>query len=157
MRVVVTGGSRGIGKAIAESALKAGFSVHLVARDRAGVVAAAGQLSRFGAVSFSTLNLADTVGVSEFCESWTQDIHGLVNNAGYWREDPIDELDPHILTDMLLVNVVAPYTMTKGLLKNISAGGRVINIASQLGTAGRARMGAYCADRLDAMLGSGGA
>jgi NAD(P)-dependent dehydrogenase (short-subunit alcohol dehydrogenase family) len=147
MRVIVTGANSGIGRAIAEAAVKTGYCVHLVARDQVRLSAAVRQLRDFGNVSYTRLDLADLVALTEFCQSWTQDLYGLVNNAGYWREDPVDELDAHLFQDMLSVNLVAPYVLSKGLLAKLRTGGRVVNIASQLGTAGRARMGAYSATK----------
>jgi len=147
MRVVITGASKGIGRAVAESVLAAGYSAHLVARDEARLRRVALELSELGDVSYSNLDLSKGDAVLEFCRAWREDIHGLVNNAGYWLEDPMDELDVSLLTSLLSVNLVAPYILTKGLIARIGDGGRIINIASQLGTGGRARMGAYSASK----------
>jgi NAD(P)-dependent dehydrogenase (short-subunit alcohol dehydrogenase family) len=147
MRVVITGGSRGIGRAIAESVVAAGYAIHLVARSEAHLRGVARELGELGDVSYSTLDLSNGDAVLGFCRVWREDIHGLVNNAGYWLEDPIDELDASLFTSLLSVNLVAPYLLTKGLITRIRDGGRIINIASQLGTGGRARMGAYSASK----------
>jgi 3-hydroxybutyrate dehydrogenase len=133
--------------AIAESVLKAGFGVHLVARNESRLRRATDELSGLGDVAYSVLDLADAAALVQFCRAWPQQIHGLVNNAGYWLEDPIDSLDAGLFTAMLAVNLVAPYVLTKGLLDKIHEGGRVVNIASQLGTQGRERMGAYSASK----------
>lgn len=147
MRVLITGGSKGIGRAIAEAVLAAGYRAHLVARDEARLQRVAGELGALGAVSYSVLDLADGDAVARFCRAWGEEIHGLVNNAGYWLEDPIEELDTRLFTSLLSVNLVAPYILTKGLIGRIRAGGRIVNIASQLGTGGRVRMGAYSASK----------
>jgi NAD(P)-dependent dehydrogenase (short-subunit alcohol dehydrogenase family) len=147
MRVLITGGSKGIGRAIAEAVVGAGFSAHLVARDEARLRLVARELKELGDVSYSSLDLSDGEAVLRFCQDWRGDIHGLVNNAGYWLEDPVEELDAQVFTALLALNLVAPYILTKGLLGAILDGGRVINISSQLGTRGRARMGAYSASK----------
>lgn len=147
MRVVITGGSKGIGRAIAESVLTAGYAVHLVARGEAGLQGVSQELCELGDVSYSALDLSDADAVVQFCRTWREDIHGLINNAGYWLEDPIDEVDASLFTSLLSVNLVAPYLLTKGLIARIRDSGRIINIASQLGTGGRARMGAYSASK----------
>jgi len=147
MRVLITGGSRGIGRAIAESVLAAGFAAHLVARDEARLHQAARELGELGDVSCSSLDLSDRDALLGFCGRWRGGLHGLVNNAGYWLEDPVGELDAPLFTALLSVNLVAPYILTKGLLAEIPDGGRIVNISSQLGTGGRARMGAYSASK----------
>lgn len=147
MRVLITGGSKGIGRAIAESVLGAGYSAHLVARDEARLRQVTKELSARGDVSYSRLDLSDAEAVVAFCKGWREEFHGLVNNAGYWFEDPVEELDAGRFTALLAVNLVAPYILTKGLVGRIRDGGRVVNIASQLGTHGRARMGAYSASK----------
>jgi 3-hydroxybutyrate dehydrogenase len=147
MMVLVTGGSKGIGRVIARAALIAGYAVHLLARDETRLREAHANLHQWGEVTYSTVDLADQRAVLEFCRKWREPIHGLVNNAGYWLEDPIEELDADLFTELLSVNLIAPYLLTKGLLTRIQSGGRIVNIASQLGTLGRERMGAYSATK----------
>lgn len=147
LRVLITGGSRGIGRAVAQSVLAAGFSAHLVARDEERLRQVTRELGELGDVSCSSLDLSDSEAVLGFCHRWSGAIHGLVNNAGYWLEDPVGKLDVRLFTALLRVNLVAPYILTKGLLAVIPDGGRIINISSQLGTGGRARMGAYSASK----------
>lgn len=147
MRVVITGGSKGIGRAIAESVLSAGYSAHIVARDEPQMRDTVVELRKIGDVTYSRLDLSDVNALLQFCNQWRDEIHGLVNNAGYWLEDPVDEIDTSLFNSMLSVNLVAPYILTKCLLPKIHRGGRIINIASQLGTQGRARMGAYSASK----------
>jgi NAD(P)-dependent dehydrogenase (short-subunit alcohol dehydrogenase family) len=147
MRVLITGGSKGIGRAIAASVLAAGYCVHLLARDEARLRRVVKELGVLGEVSYSSLDLSDADAVLAFCRAWREDIHGLVNNAGYWFEDPVGELDAQRFTALLSVNLVAPYILTNGLVGRIRDGGRIINISSQLGTGGRERMGAYSASK----------
>ena len=147
MQVLITGGSKGIGRAIAESVLAAGYPAHLVARNETRLRRVVNELSDLGDVTCSALDLSDANAVLAFCRAWQGDLHGLVNNAGYWLEDPVEEVDAGLFTALLSVNLVAPYILTKGLMARIRNGGRVINISSQLGTQGRERMGAYSASK----------
>jgi NAD(P)-dependent dehydrogenase (short-subunit alcohol dehydrogenase family) len=146
-RVLITGGSKGIGRAIAESVVAAGYSVHLVARNEARLRQVAGELSERGDVTYSALDLSNSNALQAFCRTWREELHGLVNNAGYWFEDSVSELDVERFTDLLSVNLVAPYILAKGLSGVLHDGGRIVNIASQLGTQGRVRMGAYSASK----------
>jgi 3-hydroxybutyrate dehydrogenase len=121
--------------------------VHLLARDETQAQRAARELSELGNVAYSILDLSDTNALLRFCTTWQEEIHGLVNNAGYWLEDPVEQLDADLFTTMLAVNLVAPYVLTKGLMTRIRDGGRIINISSQLGTQGRACFGAYSSSK----------
>lgn len=147
MLVLITGGSKGIGRAIAESVLRAGYAAHLVARDENRLQRVTKELSALGHVTYSRLDLSDTEALLAFCKGWREELHGLVNNAGYWFEDSIEQLDVERFSALLGVNLIAPYILTKGLVRKVRDGGRIINIASQLGTQGRERMGAYSATK----------
>lgn len=145
--VMVTGGSRGIGRAIAEKCLEAGFEVHLVANQEVPLSRTAEELSAKGIVSHSAVDLSNRRQVESFAQGWSRNIYGLVNNAGYWKEDSLTHLDVDMFGRMMDVNVMAPYMLTKGLYEQIETHGRIVNIASQLGTQGRERMGAYAATK----------
>jgi NAD(P)-dependent dehydrogenase (short-subunit alcohol dehydrogenase family) len=146
-RVIVTGGSRGIGRAIAEKCLEAGYRVHLVARCEQTLSQVAIELQTKGFVEYSAVDLSDPQQVERFTKCLQGQFYGLVNNAGFWQEDSLEKLDVGLFMRMTNVNVLAPYLLTVGLFDKIKSPGRVVNIASQLGTMGRERMGIYCATK----------
>lgn len=145
--VIVTGASRGIGFAIARDLLQNGFKVHMIARQEDGLKNAKETLQVNGDVSYSVLDLSKRSEVQTFCREWAKKIYGLVNNAGRWAEERLDEPDSDIWDPIIKLNVEGLYFLTKGLQEHIVNEGRIVNISSQLGTSGRAGMGIYSASK----------
>lgn len=145
--VLLTGGSRGIGLAIAREVLARGHAVHLIARDLDRLIGAARQLSGSGLVTFTCLDLADPAAIDGFCRQWQRPLYGIVNNAGWCRVGRIDEDGPDAWGEILAVNLTAVHHLTRGLVRVLQRPGRIVNISSQLGQEGRAGYGAYCASK----------
>ncbi len=76
-KALVTGGSRGIGRAIAEALLREGASVAICARGEAGVQAAKAELEQLGTVYAATADMADGAAVRRFVADATEVLGGL--------------------------------------------------------------------------------
>ena len=148
---LISGGSRGIGAAIADEACSRGESVYLIAREPAGLSRRARTLqSKYGPSAvggYAQVDLAQPSSVDEFCRTFDAEVAVLVNNAGFWREDRLDDGGTEVLRQLMEVNVFGLARITKGLFGRMTCGGRIINISSQLGTSGRSQMGAYSATK----------
>ena len=144
--VMVTGGSRGIGKAIAKQLLKDGYDVHICARNENDLQAVVEELSEFGNINYFILDLSDRRVINNFVNNWNKDLYALVNNAGICKTERLDE-KTDVWDEVLNTNLHGVYLLTKGLLKNMSDNGRIVNIASQLGKEGRSGYSAYCASK----------
>ncbi len=144
--VIVTGGSRGIGKSIAKTLLTKGYVVHIVAKDIISLQSAVKELSEYGDCEYSVVDFSDQTQIQLFLNKWDRPLYGLVNNAGICKTERIDE-SLHVWDEVLQVNLHAPYTLIKGLLPFIVDYGRIVNISSQLGKEGRAGYSAYCASK----------
>jgi NAD(P)-dependent dehydrogenase (short-subunit alcohol dehydrogenase family) len=129
---LVTGGSEGLGLAIADTFAQAGADLVLLARDPAKLTAAAADLRRHGAaVSTIATDLADPDAVAGLPAGLRADI--LVNNAGVTHLKPLAETTDADFGEMVRVNLGVPFQLTRRLLPGL-AGGSVVNISSYWGT-----------------------
>jgi NAD(P)-dependent dehydrogenase (short-subunit alcohol dehydrogenase family) len=141
---VVTGASRGIGLAIAQRLLAHGARVTLMARDAAGLEAAAGGIG--GGVAWQTVDVSDPFSVAAaFARAGAADI--LVNNAGQAASSSFMRTDAELWQRMLDVNLTGAYHCIQAALPAmLDAGwGRIVNVASTAGLTGYRYVAAYCA------------
>ncbi|MEI7445510.1 MAG: SDR family oxidoreductase [Burkholderiales bacterium] len=147
--MVVTGGSRGIGAAVARLAARRGWAVAVVYRDRAGdadavVAAIAADGGRAIAVRADVGDADDVARVFREADALGP-LTALVNNAGVTGGVArVDALDPARLDEVLRTNVRAPFLCACEAIRRMSTrhggrGGAIVNVgsgASQLGTPG---------------------
>lgn len=147
---MVTGGARGIGKAIAAELAGTGAKVAVVDLDLANAEATAGELGG-GAKGFKA-NVAQAQDVEAVVAEIERDlgpIDILVNNAGITRDSLLVRLSEADWDAVLGVNLKAAFltmkTVTRGMMKRRS--GRVINIASVVGIVGNKGQANYSASK----------
>lgn len=135
-RWLVTGASRGIGRAIAERALAAGDRVCLVARS-AGIEAEAAALGEraMGQVA----DVAVRQDVERCCaavaEAW-DGIDVVVNCAGLHRGGKVDALSLDDWDASLATNLSGPLSVVRAALPHMGAGGAIINVGAVVGFRG---------------------
>jgi NAD(P)-dependent dehydrogenase (short-subunit alcohol dehydrogenase family) len=146
---VVTGGSRGIGKAIAKAFVEQGARVALCSRDAAAARRAADEISPGGGQVLAFRADVTDPGevrslVRDVVTRWGQ-IHILVNNAGMNARIPIEDDDGRWL-QVLHSSILGTYYVTREALRHMPSqgGGRIINISSILGKFGVPGYTAYC-------------
>lgn len=151
---VITGGSKGLGFAMAAGLASAGANVMLVNRNAEDGAKAAEALSRdYGikAVSFTAdiTKQEHTIAMAEMAIATFSKIDILINSAGINIRGPIDELSPAEFNKVMEVNVngtwlccraVTPYMKQNG-------SGKIINLASTLGLVGLANRTPYTASK----------
>ncbi len=151
--VLVTGGSRGIGKACVELFLKSGANVAFTFQ-RAKLEAekvASGYLGS-SKLKYYKVDLSDSNDIEKAIGSVLNDfgqIDVIVNNAGIWKEAAIDQMTLEEWNEMMNINLTSTYLITKlvvpGMKKNNF--GRIINIASTAGQRGEAFHSHYAASK----------
>jgi|SRR3989339_620352 len=144
-RIIVTGGTRGIGRSIVNRAVASGYHVTVVAQSESGLE----EIKKsFPADQVTTikLNLGDRQAVSVFVAAYKDRLYGLVNNAGICLTSEVTEGED-VWDEVMNVNLHGPYYLVKGLVRHLVDNGRIINISSQLGKEGRRGYGAYCASK----------
>jgi len=149
---LVTGASRGIGKAIAVRLAAAGAFVVAAARaDNAAATAAAIQATGGKAESVS-VDVTDAESVKAFIAG-TMERHGridiLVNNAGITRDTLLLRMKREDWDAVLQTNLTAAFACSQAVLKPMlkQQGGRIVNITSVVGQAGQAGQANYAASK----------
>lgn len=133
---VVTGGSSGLGRAMARALAEAGAAVVLVARREAELAAAVDEIRSTGGKAASvTADLADP-GALEDCARHCSNAFGapgiLVNAAGVNLRQPIEQVDIASWNLQIQLHLTTPFFLSKALVPGMIAQkwGRIINIAS---------------------------
>lgn len=138
MNIIITGASRGLGKAIAEKFAAGGYHLYLCSRSKDALHKTTEELkSRFPTVTIKAkaFDLADKEQVQAFGH-WILDngisIDILVNNAGQFVPGSIYNEDDHVLEKMISVNLYSAYHLTRILLPKMMAArsGHIFNICS---------------------------
>jgi 3-oxoacyl-[acyl-carrier protein] reductase len=145
---LVTGGTRGIGRAIAEALLKRGERVIVTGMKPDG------QAPK-GAV-FEAVDFSDSAATQAFAERVAgMGIDILVNNAGTNKIAPFAEIEPGDFAMIQAVNVTAPFLLSRAVLTHMKkqGWGRIVNISSIWGKISRAQRGSYSTSKfgLDGM------
>ena len=153
--VVVTGGSRGIGLAIAQRLAAAGYNVIAVARresdalrDAIGDVVKQGS----GGLHFRAFDLSETDAIPAFVKGLRDEfgaIYGLVNNAGIGTEGLLATQHNSEIEALLRLNVLSPIILTKYIVRQMMADGegRIVNMSSIIATTGYNGLSVYGASK----------
>lgn len=150
---LVTGAARGIGKGVAASLLRAGWSVVLTDVDEPAGQAAAEELARLGTVEFILMDVADEASVMACIERIEGDfgqLDGLVNNAGIADPDngPIEQLSLEGWNRKLATNLTGAFLVSKHCIPMLrETGGAIVNIASTRAMQSEAHTEAYAASK----------
>ena len=158
---VVTGGSRGLGRAVARELAGWGYRLVLVARSRENLEAARAELAKECGLAgvdqpdIEAADLADAGAVREAAAAVTAR-HGrvdlLFNGAGISVPGSF-ELDEPVFSRLLAVNLRAPFLLMREIVPLMlrQGRGRIINVASRNGKVAVAGLGGYSASKFGLM------
>lgn len=145
---LVTGASRGIGKAIAERLAEDGFFVIGTATTENGAEAISSYLADNG--KGLLLDVADAESIENFMKT-VNDNYGapavLVNNAGITRDNLLMRMKDQEWDDIINTNLTSVFRMSKAVMRGMmkAKSGRIINISSVVGATGNAGQSNYAA------------
>jgi 3-oxoacyl-[acyl-carrier protein] reductase len=153
--VVVTGGSRGLGLAMARKLAAAGYGVVAVARKLTDQLSAAIQENgnaRTGSLDFVAYDLGDTEGIPKLARTLRKQfgaVYGLVNNAALGTDGLLANMKNSQIEELLRVNTLAPIVLSKYVVRSMMAdgGGRIVNVASIIGFTGYSGLSVYGATK----------
>ncbi|CAN5719226.1 3-ketoacyl-ACP reductase [soil metagenome] len=152
-KALVTGGSRGIGKAIALALSKEGVDVAITGRTETELQNAMSELKANGVkATYAVADVADRLAVEAAVEKIVSEIGPidiLVNNAGIGTFGGFLELTPEKWEQIIKVNLLGVYYVTRAVLPSMieRKTGDILNISSTAGTRGAAMTSAYSASK----------
>jgi 3-dehydrosphinganine reductase len=152
--VIITGGSSGIGKELANICAQKGANVIIIARRQSLLESALGDIrsnatksrQRFASHAF---DVADVEAVTKFAADYNRDFGPadiLINNAGIAVVDHFENTDPNDFQRVMSIDYFGVVNMTRAILPCMKRNGRghVVNISSMLGFMGVYGYSAYC-------------
>jgi 3-oxoacyl-[acyl-carrier protein] reductase len=151
---VVTGASRGIGRAIAAALAAQGASVVLAARDEAKLAEGVREIETAGGKAMPiVMDVADRASVDAAIER-VLEVQGrvdhLINNAGITRDNLLLRMKTADWEDVLSTNLTAAFHCTQAVLRPMlkqRSGGRIVNVTSVVGLTGNAGQANYAASK----------
>jgi len=152
---LVTGASRGIGKAIAEKLAASGATVIGTATSQAGADAISEYLSASGGKGM-VLNVTDPDSIAPLIKA-IEDAYGpvsiLVNNAGITRDNLLMMMKDEQWDDIIQTNLTSVFRLSKAVLRKMMKArkGRIISIASVVGLTGNPGQTNYSAAKAGIM------
>jgi 3-oxoacyl-[acyl-carrier protein] reductase len=140
-RAVVTGGSRGIGRAIVLGLAQSGAPVAACFnRESEDVARLRGELEEVGGSSYlEQADVSDPASAEAFVKGAAERFGGLdilINNAGVVSHVPIEDLSLEEWHRVIDVNLTAVYLVTKAALPSMGEGGSIVNITSAVAMRG---------------------
>jgi NAD(P)-dependent dehydrogenase (short-subunit alcohol dehydrogenase family) len=150
---IVTGGSRGIGRAIAEKLASAGARVAICGQSEPGVLQALEQMRVSGCEvigkAADVSNKEDVIGFFRYVDEKLGAADILVNNAGIGRFAPVSKLSFQDWKRTLDVNLTGTFLCSQEALSRFETrrGGYIINVSSLAGKNPFAGGAAYCASK----------
>jgi 3-oxoacyl-[acyl-carrier protein] reductase len=150
---MVTGASRGIGRAIARALAAEGAFVCAAARDEGKLAEVVGEITAAGGqASALALDVADRTSVDAAVKA-ALDAHGrvdvLVNNAGITRDNLLLRMKQDDWDQVIATNLTGTFLCTQAVLKPMikQRGGRIVSVTSVVGLTGNAGQANYAASK----------
>lgn len=152
-RAVVTGGGRGLGRALALALAESGADVALATRSSEGIERVAAEIKERGrrALPVQT-DVTETADVERLVERMLDELGGLdilVNNSGTIHVAPLSETGPEDWNRVVMTNLFGTYACMRAAGRHLTrqGSGKIINVASNLAFKGRPQLSAYAASK----------
>jgi 3-oxoacyl-[acyl-carrier protein] reductase len=150
--VIVSGGSRGLGLAIACKLVASGYRVIAIARQQSAPLTAAMQDAAAGALQYRAFDLSDLGSIAGLVKGIRKEfgpIYGLVNNAAVGAAGVLATMRDAEIERTVRLNTISPIILSKYVVRAMMAhdGGRIVNVASIVASTGFSGLAAYSATK----------
>ncbi|MDR0266109.1 MAG: 3-ketoacyl-ACP reductase [Sphingobacterium sp.] len=152
-RALITGGTRGLGKAIAFALAKEGVHIAITGRNESSLKDTAEELAQLGTeVTYAVFDVSDYSAVQQEVERLTENFGGfdiLINNAGVSSFSSVLDMDVTDWTSIININLLGTYFVTKAVLPQLieKNQGDIVMVSSTAGLNGAATASAYSASK----------
>lgn len=145
---IITGGSRGLGRALATELARRGWGLVIDARRAHELDAAAAELRALTEVAALPGDVTNPAHRAALVEAATGlgALSLVVNNASTLGHSPlprVDAIDPAVLRDVFETNVIAPVALVQAALPHLVEGGTILNVTSDAGVEAYEGWGGY--------------
>jgi 3-oxoacyl-[acyl-carrier protein] reductase len=153
--VIVTGGSRGLGLAMARTLAGAGYRVIALARNSTDDLATASRTAADGgrgAIEFRACDLSELTEIGPLVKSLRAEfgaLYGLINNAGLGTSGLLSTMRDQDIQRLIQLNTVSPILLSKYVVRSMMTqrAGRIVNIASIVASTGYSGLSVYSATK----------
>ncbi|WPO83683.1 3-ketoacyl-ACP reductase [Chryseobacterium sp. JJR-5R] len=150
---VITGGGRGLGKAVALALASEGVNIGITGRNEENLKMAADEIRRLGVkAAYAVFSIDNEIHVKAGIESLAEQLGGidiLINNAGIGDFGSIEEMPSETWEQVIKTNLFGVYYTAKAVhpFMKEKGEGDIINVASTAGLKGGPNMSAYAASK----------
>ena len=155
--VLISGGTRGVGLAIARNLAADGYRIFALGRKESGELTKAIAEYEAGVMNFVPFDLANVDGIPDLVRELKAEhgpLYGLVNNAALGTEGLLSNMHNSDIAKLVTLNTISPIVLTKYAVRSMmtASAGRIINISSIIGFTGYSGLSVYGATKAS-MLG----
>lgn len=152
-KAIITGGSRGLGRATALAFAKEGIDVAITGRNEDSLIKTTSEIKALGVNAvYEVFDVGNYEDVKKGIKNIITNLGGLdilVNNAGVAAFGSLNDMEVEVWENMIRINVLGMYYVTKEVLPYLidKNEGDILNVASTAGLNGNANVSAYSASK----------
>ncbi|MCT6699181.1 SDR family oxidoreductase [Rheinheimera sp. 4Y26] len=141
--LVITGGNKGIGLSLVQHYLAQGQQVSVICRHSSP------ELAALQARVYSGVDLADALQVQAVAAEFAPaSVDVLINNAGIFYQESLQDFSPERVMAQFQVNALAPLLLSQAMLPSLKAGSKIAMITSRMGSISDNSSGGYYGYRM---------